>query len=316
MRPTIEELGGRKVLLVASTGGHLNQLLRLESALRVDPESTWVTFDHPQSRGRLAGRNVAFVPYVGPRDWAGIFRTNRAVKGLMRETEGAVSTGAGVALGVLPQVARRGLPTVYIESVSRVQGPSATGRILATLPNVGLYTQHASWVDERWKTGPSVLAGYEVSSSTPSVRPKRLFVTLGTIKPYRFDRLIEAVLGYVRQHPGTQVVWQLGCSPRSDLPGHSFDLCDEEEFASHVNWSDVTIAHSGVGVALNILDLGRTPVLMARKRHLGEHVDDHQEQIRDELLARGLAFDAEAVFNDESLLDRASAQAVIRTGPH
>ena len=47
---------GRRTLLVASTGGHLEQLMRLRDRFR--PVSTgirWVTSDEPQSRSLLAG---------------------------------------------------------------------------------------------------------------------------------------------------------------------------------------------------------------------------------------------------------------------
>lgn len=55
----------RTALLVASTGGHLEQLKRLEP--RFAPafdQAAYATFDDPQSRSLLAGRDVHFVPYI------------------------------------------------------------------------------------------------------------------------------------------------------------------------------------------------------------------------------------------------------------
>jgi hypothetical protein len=46
----------RKLLLVASTGGHLAQLVRLAPGLGASPSSLWVTFDSVQSRSLLAAR--------------------------------------------------------------------------------------------------------------------------------------------------------------------------------------------------------------------------------------------------------------------
>ena len=44
----------RKALLVASTGGHLEQLTRLERAMRpAVNEAEYATFDDPQSRSLL-----------------------------------------------------------------------------------------------------------------------------------------------------------------------------------------------------------------------------------------------------------------------
>ena len=46
-------------LLVASTGGHLVELMRLRPRLTgIGDEVTWVTFDTPQSRSMLAGEDV------------------------------------------------------------------------------------------------------------------------------------------------------------------------------------------------------------------------------------------------------------------
>ena len=49
------------------------------------------------------------------------------------------------------------------------------------------------------------------------------------------------------------------------------------------------IAHAGTGSALAVLEAGKAPVLVPRERLHGEHVDDHQRQIGEELARRGLA---------------------------
>jgi hypothetical protein len=59
-------------LLVAATGGHLSQLVRLEPRIGLDSEPTWITFDTPQSRELLAGRDVVHAREVRPRDYAAI----------------------------------------------------------------------------------------------------------------------------------------------------------------------------------------------------------------------------------------------------
>lgn len=301
MRWTLDQVAGRRTLLVASTGGHLEQLVRLHPRLDVAQDSPWVTFDTPQSRSLLAGRDVHFVPYVAPRDWRGIAAAARIVRPLLRQVDAAVSTGAGVALAALPQSLLSGKPSVYIESISRVRGPSMSGRVLERLPKLGLYTQHKMWDDRRgWRHGPSVLESYTTSIS-PGVRkrPRRLLVALGTIEPYRFDRLINLVLAYVRRHPDVEVLWQLGASDRDDLPGRVVEQLSTDDFEEALQWADLVISHSGVGVSLSTLDAGRVPVLLARRAELDEHVDDHQEQILKHLSALGLAADAEATLTDQ-----------------
>jgi UDP-N-acetylglucosamine--N-acetylmuramyl-(pentapeptide) pyrophosphoryl-undecaprenol N-acetylglucosamine transferase len=140
------------MVLAASTGGHLAQLLRMAPALDPTADSLWVTFKSPQSETLLAGRRTLYVPYIAPRDWQGIAKAFRAI---LKETRGraydlCVSTGAGIALAAIPAMRTQGTHGLYIESVSRVRGPSLTGRVLAASRLCNLRTQH-----QRWAVRPS-----------------------------------------------------------------------------------------------------------------------------------------------------------------
>ncbi len=312
MRTRLDDLRGKKVLLVASTGGHLFQLTRLAPRLGLSPDSEWVTFDTPQSRSLLKGKVVHHVPYVAPRDWKNIVRAHHQTRNLRHDFDATLSTGAGLALAILPAMALRGRKTVFIESISRVQGPSMTGRMLSRLPHIGMYSQHPYDADP-WLQGPSVLSTYRADPPAEGAEtrlPQRIYVTLGTIKPYRFDRLVDLVKGYVTAHPGTEVRWQLGCSDRDDLPGEVHAEMSSEAFCDSIGWADLVVAHSGVGVAMNILDAGRMPVLLARDPAKGEHVDTHQQQIFHYLVERNLAADAEVVFRDDEALARTAAVTI------
>ena len=312
MRYSLDDIRGKDVLLVASTGGHLTQLTRLAPRLGVGEGSRWVTFDTPQSRSLLAGQDVTYVPYVSPRDWRNILRALVITWPLQRQYAGAVSTGAGLALSVLPFVLLRRHPSVFIESISRVTGPSLSGRVLAHLPWVGLYAQHA-WAAAPWRRGPSVLSTYEAEPPAADAElalPRRIYVTLGTIQPYRFDRLVDLVRDWAAAHPGTEVRWQVGCTTRDDLSGEVSTEMPSADFLASIMWADAVVAHAGVGVSMSILDAGKVPILLAREVARGEHVDEHQRQIFDFLVSRGLAADASCVFRDDRLLARACATSV------
>ena len=309
MRYSLEDIRGKRVAMVASTGGHLTQLTRLAGRLGVDPESPWVTFDTPQSRSLLRGREVHYVPYVRPRDYRGVARATRLLQPFMKAVDGAVSTGAGLALAVLPQIALRGKPAVYLESISRVQGPSLTGRILARVPRVGLYGQHSGWLTGPWRDGPSVLGQYRTRPVT-AVSPRSIFVTLGTIRPYRFDRLIDTVLAYCRLHPEVDVLWQVGCTDRRDLPGRVVEQLTDAEFGEALGEHDLIVAHAGVGSALGALSVGRCPVLLPRSGRFDEAVDDHQVQIAEMLQSRGRAICVDPADLELDHLMRAAALRV------
>ncbi|MFT4011762.1 MAG: hypothetical protein QM655_17155, partial [Nocardioidaceae bacterium] len=80
------ELGlrGRRVLVVASTGGHLAQAVRLWDLAGFDAGSRIVTFRSPQSERLTSDRPVSFVPYVAPRDVKGVARARRTIRRLLR----------------------------------------------------------------------------------------------------------------------------------------------------------------------------------------------------------------------------------------
>ena len=59
---------------IATTGGHLTQLVGLAERIPRDPDSVWVTHANEQSTSLLAERDVEFIPYVGVRDVPGVLR--------------------------------------------------------------------------------------------------------------------------------------------------------------------------------------------------------------------------------------------------
>ena len=123
--------GRGDVLLVCSTGGHLQQLLALRPVW--EPYShVWVTFDKSDSRSLLRDERVVFAHSP----------TNRNVKNLLRNLVLAwrtfgrvrprvmVTTGAGVAVPFAWIGRLRRVRIVYIESFTRIEGPSLTGRLV------------------------------------------------------------------------------------------------------------------------------------------------------------------------------------------
>lgn len=302
-----------KTLFVASTGGHLAQLVRLSTMLDASPNSLWITFRSPQSESLLAGRRVHYVPYVRSRDLIGVTRSARIIHRILsRERfDRVVSTGAAIAVAALPLARLRGIPADYIESVSRVQGPSLSGRIIAATRTARLHTQHESWSSPRWRRHPSVFGTYSPAEKTPSATP-RLLVTLGTIEGYRFDALLDAVLATGLADDRT--VWQLGHTWRTGLPGTVADELDADAFAAAARAADVVVSHAGVGTILELFDLGISPVIVPRRKHRREHVDDHQEQIAGLVDDLGLAVVVEAPELTADHLVAASGRAIASTG--
>ncbi len=299
-------------LFVATTGGHLTQLDSLAGRIPPNGDAVWVTHANEQSRSMLADRDVEFVPYVGVRNVPDVLRCILRARRLMkrRRLTRAVSTGSGIALGYLPYLAARGVECHYIESATRVSGPSLTGRVLRWVPGVRTYTQYPSWADQRWGYAGSVFDGYE----TTAVARKpdavvRVVVTVGAATQYPFRRLFEHLVpllapeGELARVTGlpVEVLWQSADTPVDDLPIQATPALPAAELAAALSKADIVISHAGTGSALAALNAGRYPILAIRDPARGEQVDDHQHQLATELARRGLAMhrDAQAITVDD-----------------
>lgn len=284
----------KPVLLVASSGGHLEELLRIRGRLTARGGSVeWVTPFSAQAVSLLDGEVVHTVPYVGPRDVrvvsAQFFRALTLLG--TRRFSAVVSTGAAIAVPYLAAARLLGIPTHYIESAARSLEPSLTGRIIEYVPGVRLYTQYETWTKSRWKFQGSVFDGFEALPKLTAVSCRRVVVTLGTMQNYGFRRAVEAVIRALAQLPAypESVLWQTGCTDLSglDLPGRV--TVPSVELAQAMAEADLVIAHAGVGSALSSLAMGKCPVLLPRLAAYGEHVDNHQLMVAQHLATRGLA---------------------------
>jgi beta-1,4-N-acetylglucosaminyltransferase len=125
------------VLLVCSTGGHLLQLVALREVWD-ETRRLWVTFDKSDARSLLRSERVVFA--FGPTNrtfgvtavantlrnlvlaWRVIGRTRPSV---------ILTTGAGVAVPFAWVGRLRGARIVYVESLTRIEGPSLSCKLIA-----------------------------------------------------------------------------------------------------------------------------------------------------------------------------------------
>jgi beta-1,4-N-acetylglucosaminyltransferase len=129
------------VLLVCSTGGHLLQLVALRGAWG-DFSRIWVTFDKSDARSLLADEHVVYAHGPTNRNFGVLAVTN-----LLRNLLGAVrllrvvrprvvlTTGAGVAVPFAWVGRLLGARVVYVESLTRIEQPSLSLRIIAPVAN-------------------------------------------------------------------------------------------------------------------------------------------------------------------------------------
>ncbi|MGW4940051.1 glycosyltransferase [Actinoplanes sp. NPDC004185] len=280
-------------LLVASTGGHLAELHDLTPRLGVG-ERRWVTFDSPQSRSLLDGEDVVFVPPATSRDLVGAVKDLIAAERMFRREryERVISTGASVALAFFLPATRAGVPCSYIESATRTEGPSLTGRLAARVPRTRLYTQYPAWADDTWQYGGSIFDAFEAEPVAEPRAVSKVVVTLGTHERYTFPRLLNHLVTLLP--PEWDVLWQVGSTVVDKMPAGARKQVPITEMRQALAEADVVISHAGVGSALAAMQAGKRALYVPRRKAFGEHVDDHQVAMARELEGRKLVVAREA----------------------
>jgi UDP-N-acetylglucosamine transferase subunit ALG13 len=299
-----------RLVLAASTGGHLAQLHEIVDRLPYHGPRLWVTFDSEQSRTLLAGENVVHIPYIAERDLAGVARSLpyvRRILDLELPVAAVVSTGSAIALGFLAYAALRGIPAHYIESAARIGGASLTGRVLSAVPGVRLYRQYPDAASRRWAYGGSIFDGFEAIRA-PSRPVRRVVVTLGTSA--RFRRLLERLVAIMP--PDAEVLWQTGDTATDGLGIEVRRFVAAAALSEAMREADAVVAHAGCGSALTALKAGKCPVLVPRDPGSDEVIDGHQQEIAAWLEAKGLALCCPVATLSFADLQRAADRAIAR----
>jgi beta-1,4-N-acetylglucosaminyltransferase len=129
------------VLLVCSSGGHLLQLAALREAWS-DHTRAWVTFDKSDAHSLLRGERVHFAHGPTNRSIPNLLRNLRLAARVMRSERPAaiLTTGAGVSVPFAWVGRLFGVPTVYVESFTRIDELSLTARLISPIAS-RLYVQ-------------------------------------------------------------------------------------------------------------------------------------------------------------------------------
>jgi UDP-N-acetylglucosamine transferase subunit ALG13 len=286
-----------KLCLAASGGGHVRQLLDLEPAWR-EHDYFFVTEDTALGRSLADKHPVRFVDHYAIGQ-AALGRHAQLVKGAARNAaqsarivmkerpDAVITTGAGAMYWTALGARALGAKLVLIETFARFDAPSKFARGLkpfATETIVQSPALKAHWPDTTLFDPFRRLEG-----EAPPKQPL-LFATVGAT--LGFPRLVDAVLDLKRRgRLAERVILQVG---GVDLPA---DVPEGVEVHRSIPFDQVqailkeaafVVCHGGTGSLITALRAGCRTIAMPRRFSLGEHYDDHQEEITAAFAARGL----------------------------
>lgn len=306
-------MGG--VFLVASPGGHIDELYDLAPRL-VDRSTSrlWITPRTPQTAELLGSEPTEWVPPVASRQGGKALAQLPQALQLLRRYRPSLVISTGAALAVPYLVASRtvGVPTHYIESATRLDGPSVTGRMMEGMRGVWLHHQGFRKPRQGWSHLGSVFDTYLPGPAVPR-ELRRGVVIVGTER-YPFSRALADVAQALPA--GVQMVYQTGHTPPPDSSAAYQQWLPLEDLLRSLQQADVVVTHAGVGSILTALRLGKHPVVIPRLSELREHVDDHQSQLAAMLEAKGLVTVGWRDSDLAPLLADATRRSTIRKDAH
>jgi len=146
-----------KIALVGSSGGHLAQMLILESFWKKH-DRFWVTFNKPDASSALKGERVYWCYFPTNRNIVNLLRnTWLAIKTLLHERPDVIlSTGAAVAVPFFYVGKLFGCKTVYIEVYDRIDSATLSGRLCYPVADIFLvqWEQQKNFYEKALVVGP------------------------------------------------------------------------------------------------------------------------------------------------------------------
>lgn len=122
-----------------------------------------------------------------------------------------------------------------------------------------------------------------------------IFITLGSQK-FQFNRLLEQVDKLIKNNKLTSDVYaQVGYSDYIPKNYKYKNFLNRDEFESGISEANIVITHGGTGAIIGALKKGKKVIAIPRLSKYKEHVDDHQLDIVNEFVKKGLIISVENI---------------------
>jgi len=123
-----------KICLVCSSGGHLYELYRLRGAYK-EHDIFWVTFPGRDTRVILRDERVIHGRSPTNRSFKNFIRNFLLASRILKreKPDAIISTGAGICVPFFLMGRLKGIRTIYVESMARIESLSLTGRLVYNL---------------------------------------------------------------------------------------------------------------------------------------------------------------------------------------
>lgn len=290
-----------KICLAGSGGGHVRQLLDLEPAWQ-GRDAFFITEDTALGKSLAQQHRCAFVPHVAMGQarlgapfrmlWAGLQNFFKSAAIIFSERPAVlITTGAGAMFFAMLWARLLGAEIILIDSFARFERPSLFARLSAPFAHHRIVQSKA--LADYWP-GTHIFDPLKLLEGDRPEKKPLLFATVGATLP--FDRLVDTIVelkaaGEIPEH----VVLQVGVGGRKPPAMDGVDVVETLPFdrvQQLLHDADIVICHGGTGSLITGLRAGCRVISMPRLFNKGEHYDDHQAEITEAFVARGLIWSA------------------------
>lgn len=137
----------------------------------------------------------------------------------------------------------------------------------------------------------------------------RLLAMVGT-DYHPFQRLVRWVDTWSIEQPGVECLIQYGTAmPPRHAGGTAY--AEHGELGQWMDNAGILVCHAGPSTILEARRRGHRPIVVPRRAHWGEHVDDHQDRFANRLSEMGLVLTAGSEREFCALLDKAVADPTL-----
>lgn len=268
-----------KLCLVASAGGHYNQMINLYKILSISDLSKYFEIYLVFIKRGDTKNNKKIKYFINPTE-RNIFKTLKnfyqSFKIFQKEKPDLViSTGAGDALASMLIAKLFGKKVIFIESFSRFNSLSLTGKLVYNFVDK-FYVQWKSML--KFKKAEYIGQLLSIKPIKFKKIKKSIFLTVGT-SSIPFNRLIKFVDDIALELKDYTIFGQIG---NSNYVPNNFKYeryLTNNEMIDCYRKSNIVICHAGTGSITNALTYSCKVYVMPRLKKYKENVDDHQLEI-------------------------------------
>ena len=262
----------KKICFVCSVGGHLTDLIYLLDIFQND-DYFFVTHDNQRTRA------LKFVRYFLPsyiNDPLALARYPGLIMSIVRKERPdlIISNGAEIAVPVLLAGKILGITTVFMETYTRINQPTITGRLVYPLSDLFLvfWPELLSQYGKKAQYWGGLFETYSRHTRSHS-KEDLVFVTVG-MHYIGFDRLVrkmDEIAGKISH----KVMMQIGSTAYEPKNADFFRFDKYDRILDLMSRAKLVVTQGAMS-SVDSLEVGTPVIVVPRLKEHGEVINDHQ----------------------------------------